>query len=197
MIKLSSIRASIFGLAAASAVLAAPLTAKAEEVYVLRGAFDVFSAGMNQMTKRMQARGVKAQAYSNGRWGALADDIIKRHKRGAVSYPIVIMGHSVGGQEASAMANKLGQAGVPVSLVVGFDPGFAAPQPFKYGSPRVVNFYIPNQARGNPYRSAAGFGGSINNVDITRFTNADHVAIDKDPQVQARALAVVYATVGK
>ncbi|MCB1387170.1 MAG: hypothetical protein KDJ80_14635 [Nitratireductor sp.] len=175
----------------------APATAKAEEVYVLRGAFDVFSAGMNQMTRRMQARGINAHAYSNGRWSGLAADIIARHKQGRVSFPIVILGHSVGGQEASAMANKLGQAGVPVALVVGFDPGFAAPQPFRYGSPRVVNFYIPNQPRGNPYRSATGFGGSINNVDITRFTHADHVAIDKDPQVQSRALAVVYATVGK
>lgn len=191
-----STKATLFALALATSVVV-PATAQAEEVYVLRGAFDVFSAGMNQMTKRMQARGVNAKAYSNGRWAGLADDIIRRNARGAVSYPIVIMGHSVGGQEASQMANKLNKAGVPVKLVVGFDPGFARPQPFRYGSTRVVNFYIPNQPRGNPYRSVAGFSGSINNVDITRFTNADHVAIDKDPKIQARALAVVYAAVGK
>ncbi len=194
---MKSTKATMFALALTATSVGVPTSAQAEEVYVLRGAFDVFSAGMNQMTKRMQARGVNAKAYSNGRWSGLADDIIKRNARGAVSYPIVILGHSVGGQEASQMANKLNQAGVPVKLVVGFDPGFAAPQPFRYGSTSVVNFYIPNQPRGNPYRSASGFSGSINNVDITQFTNADHVAIDKDPKIQARALAVVYAAVGK
>lgn len=194
---LKSTTATLFALAVAATAIAAPKSASAEEVYVLRGAFDVFSAGMNQMTRKMQARGINAKAYSNGRWSGLADNIIKRHAQGNVSYPIVIMGHSVGGQEASAMANKLGKAGVPVKLVVGFDPGFAKPQPFRYGSPRVVNFYIAGQPRGNPYRSAAGFGGSINNINIRSFTNADHVAIDKDAQVQARALAVVYGAVGK
>ena len=197
MQKLKSTTATLFALALTATTFAAPLSAKAEEVYVLRGAFDVFSAGMNQMTKKMQARGINAKAYSNGRWSGLANDLIKRNGRGAVSYPIVIMGHSVGGQEASKMANKLNKAGVPVKLVVGFDPGFAAPEPFKYGSTRVVNFYIPNQARGNPYRASTGFGGSINNVNIKAFTNADHVAIDKDSQVQARALAVVYGAVGR
>ncbi|WP_162841502.1 hypothetical protein [Salaquimonas pukyongi] len=197
MAKLKSIRAGVFGLLAMGATLGAATQAAAEEVYVLRGAFDVFSAGMNQMTKRMQARGINARAYSNGAWRGLADNIIKRDRQGGVSYPIVIMGHSVGGQEAAAMSNYLGQNGIRVSLVVGFDPGFAQPQPFRYGSPRVVNFYIAGQPRGHPYRSAAGFGGSINNINIKSFTNADHVAIDKDPKVQSRALSVVYAAVGK
>ena len=197
MAKLKSIRAGLLGLAAMGATLGVPAQAAAEEVYVLRGAFDVFSAGMNQMTKRMQSRGVNARAYSNGAWRGLADSIIKRSKSGQVSYPIVIMGHSVGGQEAAAMSNYLGQNGVSVALVVGFDPGFAQPQPFRYGSPSVVNFYIAGQPRGHPYRSAAGFGGSINNINIKAFTNADHVAIDKDPQVQARALSVVYAALGR
>ncbi len=120
---LKSTTATLFALAVAATAIAAPKSASAEEVYVLRGAFDVFSAGMNQMTKKMQSRGINAKAYSNGRWTGLADNIIKRHKQGSVSFPIVIMGHSVGGQEASAMANKLGKAGVPVKLVVGFDPG--------------------------------------------------------------------------
>jgi len=194
---LKSTISAVFALAVATTGIAAPKMASAEEVYVLRGAFDVFSAGMNQMTRRMQSRGINAKAYSNGRWSGLADNIIQRHKRGAVSFPIVIMGHSVGGQEASAMANKLGKAGVPVKLVVGFDPGFARPQPFQYGSPRVVNFYIAGQPRGHPYRAVSGFSGSINNINIKSFTNADHVAIDKDAKVQARALAVVYAAVGK
>jgi hypothetical protein len=108
------------------------------------------------------------------------------------------MGHSVGGQEAPQMANALAKAGVPVALVVGFDPGFAPPPPFTAGSPRVVNFWIKGSARGNPYRSAGSFSGSIENVDIRGFApNVDHVQIDKDSRIQSRAVNLVLATVGK
>ncbi len=195
--KLKSMTASLFGLVLAGSTLLMPTSANAEEVYVIRGAFNVFSAGMNQMASKMRARGINARAYSNGAWSGLADDIIKRSKQGRVSYPIIILGHSVGGQEAPSMSNKLSRAGVPVKLVIGFDPGFAAPPKFNAGSPRVVNYWIKGGGRGNPYRSAGSFSGSIQNVDIRAFTNADHVAIDKDAQVQARALSLVYAAVGK
>ncbi len=194
MLNLKTIAAAVFTLA----VAASAVPVKAEEVYVIRGAFDVFSDGMNQMTRQLKNRGVNARAYSNGAWSGLADSIIKRSKTGGVSFPIVIMGHSVGGQEASQMANKLGKAGVPVALVVGFDPGFAPPAPFSAGSARVVNFYIANSGRGNPYRATAGFSGSIDNVDIRGFApNVDHVQIDKDPRIQSRAVSLVLATVGK
>ena len=188
--------AAAFAVAATVASWSAP--AKAEEVYVIRGAFNVFSEGMNQMTRQLQSRGVNAKAYSNGAWSGLADSIIKRSKTGDVSFPIVIMGHSVGGQEAPQMANALAKAGVPVALVVGFDPGFAPPPPFTAGSPRVVNFWIKGSARGNPYRSAGGFSGSIENIDIRGFApNVDHVQIDKDSRIQSRAVNLVLATVGK
>jgi hypothetical protein len=166
-------------------------------VYVIRGAFNVFSAGMTAMANRMKSRGINASAHSNGEWRGLADSIIRRAKSGQVSYPIVIMGHSVGGQEAPLMSNKLAQAGIPVALVIGFDPGFAPPAPFDSGSPRVVNFWIQGSSRGNPYRSTGSFSGSIQNINIASFTSADHVAMDKDPAVQSRALSLVYAAVGK
>jgi hypothetical protein len=194
---LKSITAGIFAIAVATASFAGAKQANAEEVYVIRGALNIFSAGMNQMTQRMKARGINASAHSNGAWRGIVADIIRRDKQGRVSYPIVILGHSVGGQEAASMSNELAKAGVPVSLVIGFDPGFAAPPPFTAGSPRVVNYWIPGSARGNPYRATGGFSGTIQNVNIRNFTNADHVEIDKDPKIQSRALSLVYATVGK
>ena len=197
MIKLKSFSGALLALSISALPMVVPTTANAEEVYVIRGFLNVFSAGMNQMTNKLRARGVNAKAYSNGAWNGLADDIIKRHKQGKVSFPIVIMGHSVGGQEAPKMSNKLSRAGVPVSLVVGFDPGFGAPEPFIAGSPRVVNYWIKGGSRGNPYRSSGSFSGSIQNINIKTFTNADHVAIDKDTKIQARAVALVLSTVGK
>ena len=174
---------------------AAPNVASAEEVYFIRGFLNVFSAGMNQMTDQLRARGVNAKAISNGQWSGIARDIIARYKQGRVSLPIVIAGHSVGGQEAPQFADTLARGGVPVALVVGVDPGFGAPPPFSAGSPRVVNYYIAGSARGKPYTSTAGFRGSINNINIRAFSNADHVEIDKDPAVQSRIVSLVMSVV--
>lgn len=192
-----SFSAAMLALSVVVAPVAMPSQANAEEVYVIRGFLNVFSAGMNQITNKLRARGVNAKAYSNGAYEGLANDIIKRHKQGRVSLPIVILGHSVGGQEAPKMSNKLTKAGVPVKLVVGFDPGFAPPVPFTSGSPRVVNYWVAKGSRGNKYRRGGSFSGSISNIDIGTFSKADHVGIDKDAQVQARAVSLVLGAVGK
>lgn len=186
----------LLGIGLFAVTLIAPVTANAAEVYFIRGFANVFSRGMDQMTAQLRARGVNAKSVSNGQWSGIARDIIKRYKAGQASLPIVIAGHSVGGQEAPKFADTLANAGVPVSLVIGVDPGFAPPPPFTAGSPKVVNFWIKGSARGNPYRSSGGFHGSIQNIDIRSFSNADHVGIDKDPRVQARIVGLVMAAVG-
>lgn len=170
--------------------------AQAEEVYFIRGFMNVWSRGMDQMVSQLRSRGVNAKSISNGQWSGIARDIIARARQDRVSFPIVIAGHSTGGQEAPQFANTLAQAGVPVALVIGVDPGFATPPPFTAGSPKVVNYWIRGSARGKPYRSSGGFHGSIQNIDIRGFSNADHVQIEKDPAVQSRIVGLVLATVG-
>lgn len=189
---------SAFVIAAATtaAAFSAPATAAAEEIYFIRGAFNVFSRGMDQMTSQLRSRGCNVKGLSNGQWQGVARDIISRSKSGQVSYPIIVAGHSVGGQEAPLMANMLGDAGVSTALVVGVDPGFAPPAPFGRGARRVVNFWIAGSARGNPYRATGGFDGSIENVNIRNFSSADHVGIDKDPKVQSRIVGTVASAAG-
>ena len=159
----------------------------AEEVYMIRGFANVFSAGMNQMTARLKRKGIRVSVHSNGDWRGLAQNIIKRSKRGKVSHPIIIVGHSLGGVEAPNFANALAQGGVKVGLVIGLDPGFANPVPFGPGVARVINYKIPS---GNRYRKGRNFRGSIKNVNITWV---DHVGIDKDPRVQARVIRDIIA----
>ncbi|MCB1461691.1 MAG: hypothetical protein KDJ90_04500 [Nitratireductor sp.] len=186
----------LLGMGLVAFALIAPIKANAAEVYFIRGFMNVFSRGMDQMTAQLKARGVNAKSLSNGQWSSVASDIIKRYRQGRASCPIVIAGHSVGGQEAPKFADTLAKAGVPVSLVIGVDPGFAPPPPFTAGSPKVVNFWIKGSARGNPYRSTGGFHGSIQNIDIRSFSNADHVGIDKDPRVQSRIVGQVMSALG-
>lgn len=195
MLNTRKLSGMLVAVSTALGAMAVPNAASAEEVYFIRGFLNVFSAGMNQMTDQLKARGVNARAISNGQWSGIARDIISRYQQGRVSLPIVIAGHSVGGQEAPQFADTLARGGVPVALVVGVDPGFGAPPPFSAGSPRVVNYYIAGSARGKPYTSTAGFRGSINNINIRAFSNADHVEIDKDPAVQSRIVSLVMSVV--
>ena len=172
-------------------IVSAP--AASEEVYMIRGFLNVFSDGMNQMTRQLNARGIRARAISNGDWRNAATDIIRRAKRKKVSYPIVIVGHSLGGVEAPRFANTLGAAGVPVALVIGLDPGFSDPPPFRKGARRVVNYKIPS---GKHYRRGAGFKGKITTIDVSKF-GADHVGIDKNPRVQRLVISRIRKTVRK
>lgn len=167
--------------------------AKAEEVYMIRGFLNVFSDGMNQMTRQLTARGIKARAISSGAWRDIAVDIILRSKRSQVSYPIVIAGHSLGGVDAPRFANTLGAAGVPVALVIGLDPGFAQPPSFTKGAKRVVNYKIPS---GKYYRKGPGFNGTITTIDVSKY-GTDHVGIDKNKRIQSLVIAQIRKTVKK
>lgn len=189
-----ALKKTIMGTVLGTAIIGSAITvtpAAAEEVYMIRGFLNVFSAGMNQMTSKLKRAGVRVTAHSNGEWSKIADDIIRRNKRGKVSFPIVVAGHSLGGVELPQFANKLGKAGIPVKLVIGLDAGFANPQPFRKGAQSVIHYKIPN---GNSFRRGAGFNGSISNRIIS---GVDHVGIDKSPKVQRLVIANIRKAVGK
>ncbi|MCF6321746.1 MAG: hypothetical protein L3J32_08275 [Rhizobiaceae bacterium] len=162
-----------------------------EEVYMIRGFMNVFSRGMDQMTRRLKASGVRARVIANGDWQGLAQNIISRARRGKVSYPIVIVGHSLGGVEAPKFANALAKGGVKVGLVIGLDPGFANPNPFGPNVAQVVNYKIPS---GNNYRRGRGFNGRLQNITIN---GVDHVGIDKNARVQRLVIARIRKFIGK
>ncbi len=186
----SVIKQSVFAATIASAVfIAAPSVA--EEVYMIRGFMNVFSDGMNQMTRTLKSRGIRASVHSNGDWQGLANNIIRRNKQGRVSHPIVIVGHSLGGVEAPNFANALVKGGVKVGLVIGLDPGFANPGPFGPGVASVINYKIPT---GHNYRRGRGFNGRMKNININ---GVDHVGIDKAPSVQRRVISNIRSKIGK
>lgn len=176
-----TIRRRVSALFAVAIIAGLAKPAAAEEVYMIRGFMDVFSNGMNQMTRTLNSRGIRAKAISNGEWRTVAEDIIRRKKSGRVSHPIIIVGHSLGGVEAPSFANTLGKAGIKTALVIGLDPGFNTPPPFGPGAVQVVNYKIPS---GQSYRRGKGFKGRITTIDVSKY-GADHVGIDKNPKVQS------------
>ena len=89
-------------------------------LYVLLGLGNN-SPGLSEFGSSMQQRGIPTTVQNHGDWPALAQEAIEQYKAGRLR-SIEIVGHSLGGDAAVAMAAELGNAGVPVQLVVTLDP---------------------------------------------------------------------------
>jgi hypothetical protein len=82
----------------------------ATEVYLLRGLFNVFSLGMDELQAKLIAAGVQARVHNHAEWAAIAEHIIARRARhrltGQPSGRIVLIGHSLGGNDVVKLAAR-------------------------------------------------------------------------------------------
>jgi hypothetical protein len=170
-----------------TAALARESASRTGEIYLMRGLMDIFSRGIDMMAAQMRKQGLYAVDTSYTEWKKISDDIIHRSKEGEVSYPIVIIGHSLGANDASKMASYLGANGVKISLVVTFDPTEPGYVGKNIGT--VVNYYLPND--NNKIYKRKGFNGSIANVDMSKNPDIKHTTIEKNPELQAKVLGRV------
>ena len=92
----------------------------AAHLYVLLGLGNK-SPGLSEFGSKIGRHGIPTTVRNYGDWPALAQDAIQQYKSGRLS-SIMIVGHSLGGGAAMAMAAELGRAGVPVQLVATLDP---------------------------------------------------------------------------
>ncbi len=156
------------------------------EVYLLRGLANVFSRGMDAMGARLVRSGLDARVYNHAAWRGLADNIIARSKVKKVSYPVIILGHSLGANASAHMAKYLGDNGVPVRYVVAFDPTV----PTKVGKnvKQVTNYYLPNDDNNNLIYKAPGFKGNLKNVNVTKMSGVTHMNVEKNHKLQAKTI---------
>jgi pimeloyl-ACP methyl ester carboxylesterase len=159
-------------------------------VIVLRGLGNIFSRGMDAIAKDLKGRGVDANLQNHSRWQSLSAKLIEEYRADPKQVaPIILIGHSLGGDASIVMANWLIQNRVPVRLVVVFD-AVAQVHPVNAGVEEVINFYKP-KGYGQEVKGSANFKGTINNVDLTDRTDIDHLNIDKDPVIQEEVIASV------
>ena len=89
-------------------------------LYVLLGLGNN-SPGLSEFADSMKKRGVPTTVRNHSDWPELAQEAIQQYKSGRLR-TIKIVGHSLGGRAAIAMAAELGRSGIPVQLVVTLDP---------------------------------------------------------------------------
>jgi hypothetical protein len=148
-------------------------------VYLLRGLIgDVFSLGMDDLAAKIQRRGVKASVHGVSAARFLAENIIRTYRSDPSLAPIMLIGHSTGGDEIIAMAVKLKAANVPVALAVGFDP-----TPIASDVPSNVELFInlyqaTNLIGGGRATPGPGFRGRLVNVDLRDRREIIHITLD-------------------
>jgi hypothetical protein len=179
-------------LAACGTTRVAPLGAPPRgRVVVLRGLLNVFSTGMNVLTATLRQAGYDATVHNHVEWRRLAAEAAEAQGTGALKRPLAVIGHSFGADDAILLAGRLGARGVPVDLLITFDPAWVLNVP--RGPRRVVNFHQDRDAYPRRLAPGPGFDGRIENRQVT---DESHLSIDKDLRLHIEVQALLAETPG-
>jgi pimeloyl-ACP methyl ester carboxylesterase len=163
-------------------------------IYLIRGLANVFSRGMDDLAGKLAARGYRATVHEYGSWEAIAEDIVAQQQATGGRFQAVLIGHSLGANAITDIANYVAQHGGSIALAVAFDP--TERNQVIGGVRRLVNFYQSNNGFGSAVDPGPGFRGRIDNVDLQRSRNLGHFNIEKDAGLHARVIALVGQAVG-
>ncbi len=155
-------------------------------VYLMWGlAGEIFSRGLDGLAAKIERAGVAASVHSMIETGSITDSIIREYRRDPSSAPVMLLGHSSGGDAVIAIAERLKAANIPVGLIFGFDP-----TPIAGRIPSNVELFInlyqaTNIIGGGSAAAASDFRGRIVNVDLREHREIVHITLDKSDVIHA------------
>uniref|UniRef100_UPI0018DF2080 hypothetical protein n=1 Tax=Roseomonas rosulenta TaxID=2748667 RepID=UPI0018DF2080 len=155
-------------------------------VVVLRGLFNIFSTGMTTLTLTLRQAGYDATVHNHAEWRGLAERTAQVASSGSLKRPLAVIGHSFGADDAIQLSGRLGELGVPVDLLVTFDPAWVLSVP--RGPARVLNFHQDRDTFERRLSPGRGFDGRIENRQVQ---GQSHLSIDKDPALHDQVLAAL------
>jgi alpha-beta hydrolase superfamily lysophospholipase len=180
----------LFGVLCVAVALVWSSATKAEtRVYLLRGWFGVFSTGLDTVAAELRGKGIKAETVGHLAWKTTISNIIKWHASGD-SGPLVLVGHSQGANNVIDMARSLQRENIPVDLLVTLAPAMQDPIPGNVV--RAINYYN-SPGWGAPITADAGYRGKLTNINLGGDIGLYHMAIDKNPRVQAEIERAILA----
>jgi hypothetical protein len=156
-------------------------------VYLLRGLLNIFSLGMDALSDKLNAMGIQAEVFNHDSWPSVASKIIEDYKNGQRG-AVVLIGHSLGADVLFSLTERLDKDGVPVRLVVPFDPtsSYEATKNVDY----LLNFYQLN-GFGRRVTAGPGFRGELTNMDLSKDQSIGHGSIDKSTQLHDLVVAKI------
>jgi len=155
-------------------------------VYLMWGlAGEIFSRGLDGLAAKIERAGVAASVHSMVETGSITETIIRNYRRDPSTAPVMLLGHSSGGDAVIAIAERLKAANVPVALIFGFDP-----TPIAGRIPANVEMFInlyqaTNIIGGGSAAGASDFRGRIVNVDLREHREIVHITLDKSDVIHA------------
>jgi len=155
-------------------------------VYLMWGlAGEIFSRGLDGLAAKIERQGVSASVHSMVEMGSITDTIIRSYRSDPSSAPVMLLGHSSGGDVVIAIAERLKAANIPVGLIFGFDP-----TPIAGRIPSNVEMFIniyqaTNLIGGGSAAGGADFRGRIINVDLREHREIVHITLDKSDVIHA------------
>lgn len=155
-------------------------------VYLLKGLANVFSAGLDNYAAELTRRHIPVTVANHSEAAGLAMEAARLYKAG--KGPIVIVGHSLGGQASTQMADIMQRQGARVALIVNYGPPGTQVIPANVG--RVVNYYttVGGLAVRGPRSRAL-----ITNIDLANDPNINHFNMDKSPRLEAKTMGQILA----
>jgi hypothetical protein len=159
------------------------------QVYLLRGWFGVFSTGLDSVAEELRARGIDAETIGHLSWKSTVAKIVKARAAGKTA-PLVLVGHSQGGNNVIDMARELEARNVSVDLVITLAPFMQSPIPPNVA--RAINYY-QSGGWGSPLVADPGFKGELANIDVGSDLGIFHINIDKSSRVQTEVVGAIAA----
>lgn len=175
------------------------------EVYCLLGLWNIWSLGLIDLSNRLMESGVPSIPVSGTDWRILAQAIGDDRAASGNGRPIVLVGHSFGGDDAIRIAQALEARGLRVNLILLVDATNPAPVPANVD--KCVAYYLPTSLAnmfpayfpGNPAELEDGnkhtelINVRVTQEIITESLNFGHLDLDSSESLHALIELEVFA----
>ena len=174
------------GIIFAVGLILAPAGAQAApgHVYLLKGLANVFSAGLDNYAAELTRRRIPVTVANHSEATSLAMEAARLYKAG--KGPIVIVGHSLGGQGSTQMAEIMQRQGARVALIVNYGP--PGTQVIPANVARVVNY---TTSVGGLAVRGPGSRAAITNISLANDPNINHFNMDKSSRLEAKTMGQI------
>jgi hypothetical protein len=179
------------------AVPVAPVPQPVEQItqprgraYLFRGVAGlIYSRGIDTLAARIKRIGIPASVGTYLLWRPTVDEAIRDYRRDP--QPIILIGHSMGGDCVLDFAEMLNQAGIPVSLLVTYDPTRIADD-VPPNVERYINIYqSSNFMGGGNVVQGSRFHGDYASYNLKDHAEIVHINIEKADRIQEQLVAKI------
>jgi hypothetical protein len=158
--------------------------------YLFRGiAGLIYSRGMDKLAERIKHTGIPSSVDTYLMWRPVVAQAIRDYRRDP--QPIILIGHSMGGDSALAFAETLNAENIPVSLLITYDPSRIADD-VPPNVERYINiFQSSNFMGGGNVVQGQRFHGHYASFNLKDHNELIHINIEKADRIQEQLVAKV------